>query len=151
VHEGLLMPFARRSPVLLVRRQCLVCEAEATLEEPADSFEIGTPCGECGAPTERVEVLRRRVVTTNQNAHAAALGRLGGLKGGAKSRLQLPGRDGIAPRTKPEFRPRRLQRWNGRSSQNAFWRLNVSRHGSARSAGPGTKVRKGERSNIHLS
>lgn len=76
------MPSTRRSRVLLVRRQCLVCEAETRLEEPAESFEIGTPCGECGAPTERVEVLRRRVVTTDQNPHAAALGRLGGLKGG---------------------------------------------------------------------
>ena len=89
VHDGWLMPVARRSPVLLVRRRCLVCEAEATLEEPAESFEIGTPCEECGAPTERVEVLRRRVVTTNQNAHAAALGRLGGLKGGPARALRL--------------------------------------------------------------
>ena len=34
------------------------------------------------APTERVEVLGRRLVKAAPNPHAAALGRLGGLKGG---------------------------------------------------------------------
>ena len=36
----------------------------------------------CHAPTERLEVLNRRSTILPRNPHAAALGRLGGLKGG---------------------------------------------------------------------
>ena len=68
--------------VLRVRRRCLVCEGETELEEDADTFAIGAPCPDCHAPTERIDILERRRVATNRNPHAAALGRLGGLKGG---------------------------------------------------------------------
>jgi hypothetical protein len=68
--------------MLRVRRRCLVCEGENVFEEEAGMFAIGTPCPECHAPTERIEVLERRSVRTNRNPNAAALGRLGGLKGG---------------------------------------------------------------------
>jgi hypothetical protein len=68
--------------LLRVRRRCLVCEHEAELEEPEDTFALGPPCLECRAPTERVEVLGRRSAAVERNPHAAALGRLGGLKGG---------------------------------------------------------------------
>ena len=72
-----------------VRRKCLVCDAEADLTEHADTDVIGTPCPECHAPTERVEILASRTVTVESNPHAAALGRLGGLKGGPARAARL--------------------------------------------------------------
>jgi hypothetical protein len=59
-----------------------VCDWKGELEEAEETDEIGTPCPECHAPTERVEVLHRRMAIAARNPHAAALGRLGGLKGG---------------------------------------------------------------------
>jgi hypothetical protein len=67
--------------VFEVRRRCLVCEWEGTVVEPEGTDEIGTPCESCHAPTERLEVVARRGLEP-RNPHAAALGRLGGLKGG---------------------------------------------------------------------
>ena len=72
----------RRRTILQVRRRCLVCDWEGTFDEPAGTDEIGTPCASCHAPTERLEVLGRRSALESRNPHAAALGRLGGLKGG---------------------------------------------------------------------
>ena len=66
----------------IVRRRCLVCEAEDEFEEREGTDAIGTPCGSCRAPTERVAILSRRTRPLAANPHAAALGRLGGLKGG---------------------------------------------------------------------
>ena len=68
--------------LLRVRRRCLVCDAELELEEPADTDAIGAPCESCHAPTERIATLARRTVPVAANPHAAALGRLGGLRGG---------------------------------------------------------------------
>jgi hypothetical protein len=65
-----------------VRRRCLVCEFEDEREEPQGTDEIGPLCAQCHAPTERLEFLARRSVGEAPNPHAAALGRLGGLKGG---------------------------------------------------------------------
>jgi hypothetical protein len=65
-----------------VRRRCLVCDAEATVLEPERTEQIGPLCSECHAPTERIEVLARHSRAATANPHAAALGRLGGLKGG---------------------------------------------------------------------
>ena len=65
---------------LEAERKCLVCNWSGTLEESADTPEIGVPCPECRAPTERLAVHRERRRSTNP--HAAALGHLGGLKGG---------------------------------------------------------------------
>jgi len=73
---------ARKTPMLRVLRQCLVCETRTIVEEAADTFSIGAPCTSCGAPTERIEILARRTVAPGRNPSAAALGRLGGLKGG---------------------------------------------------------------------
>ena len=42
--------------------------------------EIGSSCPVCRAPTERIAVLRDRLLP--KNPHAVALGRLGGVKGG---------------------------------------------------------------------
>jgi hypothetical protein len=68
--------------MVTVRRRCLVCEAEATATEPENTEPIGSPCPECYAPTERVAVLGVRKQELTADPHAAALGRLGGLKGG---------------------------------------------------------------------
>jgi hypothetical protein len=70
-----------RQPVeSLVRRRCLVCDTEYEITEPAVTDEIGPACRACGAPTERVAVLRTGLTPKNMNA--VALGRLGGIKGG---------------------------------------------------------------------
>jgi hypothetical protein len=68
--------------VVTVRRTCLVCEWDEVVVEPQDTDEIGTPCSRCHAPTERVAVLDAAAAAAVKNPHAAALGRLGGLKGG---------------------------------------------------------------------
>ena len=68
--------------IVTVRRRCLVCEAEMTVTEPENTEPIGIPCRECYAPTERIEVLATRKQELTADPHAAALGRLGGLKGG---------------------------------------------------------------------
>src|SRR5262245_20173519 len=83
IHDGSSIGTAMktRTPTMrLVRRRCLVCDAEREVVEPIDSDEIGSPCSSCGAPSERTAVLRDRLVPKNPNA--VALGRLGGLKGG---------------------------------------------------------------------
>lgn len=72
----------KRLLLLRVRRRCLVCDFEDEREELHSTFEIGAECGRCHAPTERTAVLGRRTVAAEPNPHAAALGRLGGLKGG---------------------------------------------------------------------
>jgi hypothetical protein len=71
---------SQSSTMKLVRRRCLVCDAEQELVEATLTDEIGPPCSSCGAPTERIEVLRDRLVP--KDPHAVALGRLGGLRGG---------------------------------------------------------------------
>jgi hypothetical protein len=64
----------------LVRRKCLVCDAEQERLEPPSTDEIGPVCSSCGAPTERTAILRDGLVP--KSPYAVALGRLGGLKGG---------------------------------------------------------------------
>ena len=69
----------------LVRRQCEVCEWEGVQIEPADA---DPDCPWCHhAPTTIVEVLQDTVPlavspSDGKNPYAAALGRLGGQKGG---------------------------------------------------------------------
>ena len=72
----------RMETVLTVRRRCLVCDQLDEGDEPDTADPIGTPCSSCHAPTERVDILARRRHPVAVNPHAAALGRLGGLKGG---------------------------------------------------------------------
>ena len=77
----------------LVQRRCLVCDLIEDGWEPPDTDEIGQPCSRCHAPTERVRIIERRRVVVGVNPHAAALGRLGGLKGGpARARILTPRR-----------------------------------------------------------
>ena len=80
-----------RVATLTVRRRCLVCEWLGTVEELETTDEIGPECSRCHAPTERIEVMSRSF--GSRNPHAAALGRLGGLKGGrARAAALSPGR-----------------------------------------------------------
>jgi hypothetical protein len=71
-----------RQTLLTVRRRCLVCEFEELREEPPGADAIGSSCSSCHAPTERLEIVARQTRPLPLNPHAAALGRLGGLKGG---------------------------------------------------------------------
>jgi hypothetical protein len=73
---------ATRRVMLEVARKCLVCEYEEARREPEGTDEIGPLCARCGAPTERLAILSHRLAEPEKNPHAAALGRLGGLKGG---------------------------------------------------------------------
>jgi hypothetical protein len=66
--------------LLEVDRKCVVCEWTGTVQEDAETPEIAGQCPTCHAPTERLRV--RRLWEHTPNVHAAALGRLGGLKGG---------------------------------------------------------------------
>ena len=76
-----------------MRRKCLVCDFEDEREEAQATDEIGPLCLQCRAPTERIEILGRRTVAEPPNPHAAALGRLGGLKGGpARAHALSPAR-----------------------------------------------------------
>ena len=68
--------------LLSVERRCLVCDFVQQQAEAEETDVIGPPCTRCRAPTERIAVLTRRIVAHEPNPHAAALGRLGGLKGG---------------------------------------------------------------------
>lgn len=75
----------------LVRRRCLVCDWEDDLVEPVGTDEIGPPCRECRAPSERIAILRNLAgEDVAKNPSAVALGRLGGLKGG-KARAAVLG------------------------------------------------------------
>jgi hypothetical protein len=78
--KGRVRPLRRSTP-RLVERRCVVCEwrGEVT-EHGAES----AACPWCHAPTELVRVLTPEAAQTSpgKNIHAAALGRLGGLKGG---------------------------------------------------------------------
>src|SRR4051812_24383578 len=51
-----------------VERRCLVCDWAGTLQEPDDTPEIGPPCVNCHAPTERVAVRRSGVRPVNPHA-----------------------------------------------------------------------------------
>ena len=68
--------------ILDARRRCLVCDWEEAVTEPEETDVLGPPCSRCKAPTERVAILARREERHDRNPHAAALGRLGGLRGG---------------------------------------------------------------------
>src|SRR5687767_12958973 len=74
---------------VMARRRCLVCDAVEDRWEPEDADEIGPECTRCHAPTERLEIVSRRSTSAAINPHAAALGRLGGLKGGPARAARL--------------------------------------------------------------
>ena len=101
-----------RTTVLRVRRRCLVCEHEVEVEERPDALPIGPPCTECRAPTERLDILERRTVSVDRNPNAAALGRLGGLKGGPARATALS-----ASRRKEIARQAARARWSDKRSR----------------------------------
>jgi hypothetical protein len=90
-----------------VQRRCLVCEFAEGVWEAEDADEIGRLCSRCRAPTERLAVVERRRVPATVNAHAAALGRLGGLKGGPARAAKLTPR-----RRRAIAREAARARWN---------------------------------------
>ena len=75
---------------ITARRRCLVCDFTEDVREPAGTDAIGPPCSRCHAPSERVDVLAEH--RAEPNPHAAALGRLGGLKGGPARAAALSAR-----------------------------------------------------------
>lgn len=91
-----------------VERRCLVCEWMERVTEPDTTDEIGPPCSRCHAPTERTRILARRRARAH-NPHAAALGRLGGLKGGPARASALSAR-----RRREIARAAALARWKGK-------------------------------------
>jgi hypothetical protein len=93
---------------LRVCRRCLVCEVEQEVWEPEGADEIGLPCHSCRAPTERLRSLERRRCRDGINVHAAALGRLGGLKGGPARAASL-----TAARRHAIARAAARARWGG--------------------------------------
>ena len=93
--------------LLTVRRRCLVCDWIEEITEPEGADLIGPLCSRCHAPTERVEVLARRTLPREPNPHAAALGRLGGLKGGPARAAALS-----AKRRRQIARAAAQARWN---------------------------------------
>jgi hypothetical protein len=76
------IPRKTAAALLTVERRCLVCDFVAQVAEPDGTDEIGPACTRCHAPTERTGIIARRTLAHEPNPHAAALGRLGGLKGG---------------------------------------------------------------------
>ena len=85
-----------------------MCDDEDEVWEPEETDVIGPPCAACHAPTERLAVLERRRISATVNPHAAALGRLGGLKGGPARAAKL------SPRRRREIaRAAARARWTG--------------------------------------
>jgi hypothetical protein len=70
---------SRTASRLAVRRACLVCEWTADVVEAPDA---DPDCPWCHAPTIRLEVLANTDPVGGTKLHAAALGRIGGQKGG---------------------------------------------------------------------
>jgi hypothetical protein len=63
----------------LVVRKCRVCEWQGeAIERPAEMSD----CPWCHGPTDLVNVVPPLQVSGEKNPHAAALGRMGGAKGG---------------------------------------------------------------------
>jgi len=69
-----------RRDLMLATRACVVCEWRGReLERPGAA---GVGCPLCHAPTRIVDEAIVTPIPAGKNPHAAALGRLGGLKGG---------------------------------------------------------------------
>jgi len=96
----------RERVMLEVTRRCLVCDFEEAVTELEETDVLGPLCSRCHAPSERIAVHNRRVEPIARNPHAAALGRLGGLRGGAARAAAL------TPRRRREIaRVAALARW----------------------------------------
>jgi hypothetical protein len=93
--------------LLTAERRCLACDFVEQVTEPEGTDEIGPTCSRCQAPTERTAILARRTLRREPNPHAAALGRLGGLKGGPARAAALS-----AKRRRAIAKAAALARWN---------------------------------------
>jgi hypothetical protein len=99
-------PPPRTRAMLDVTRRCLVCDWEESVTEPEETDVLGPPCSRCGAPSERTAVSARRFEPIVRNPHAAALGRLGGQRGGPARAAAL------SPRRRRDIaRAAALARW----------------------------------------
>lgn len=93
--------------LITARRRCLVCDYVEEVREPESTDVIGPLCSRCHAPSERLDVLARHASAAYP--HAAALGRLGGLKGGPARAAAL------SPRRRRDIaRAAARARWNRR-------------------------------------
>lgn len=90
---------------ITARRKCLVCDYVEDVRELESTDGIGPLCSRCHAPSERIEILERHGAP--RNPHAAALGRLGGLKGGPARAAALSAR-----RRRDIARAAARARWN---------------------------------------
>jgi hypothetical protein len=97
---------------LTVRRRCLVCDLESTVQEQEGTPPIGPLCPDCHGPTERIEVLARRRASAERNLYAAELGRLGGLRGGPARAAALS-----AQRRREIARAAARTRWSRRQKE----------------------------------
>lgn len=101
----------RQRVVVDARRRCLVCDFEEEVTEPEDTDVLGPACSRCRAPTERIAVHARRTESIARNPHAAALGRLGGLRGGHARAAAL------SPKRRRDIaRAAALARWKKRAN-----------------------------------
>ena len=93
--NGILLPMRSSIPHpsvvhITAERRCLVCDFTEEVRELETTDAIGPPCSQCHAPSERIRILARHLAAPNP--HAAALGRLGGLKGGPARAAALSAR-----------------------------------------------------------
>ena len=79
----------RERVVVEALRRCLVCDWEERVSEPEETDVVGPPCTRCRAPSERTEILSRKVEPVARNPHASALGRLGASRGGQARAAKL--------------------------------------------------------------
>jgi hypothetical protein len=97
----------RERVVVDATRRCLVCDWEELVTEPETTDVVGPPCSRCHAPSERIAVHASRIEAVLRNPHAAALGRLGGQRGGLARAAAL------SPRRRREIaRAAARARWN---------------------------------------
>src|SRR5688500_12675449 len=81
-----------RDVEIRARRRRLVCDATEEVWAAERTDQTRPACSQCHAATERIAELERRHVSRAVNPHAAALGRLGGLKGGPTRAARLSAR-----------------------------------------------------------
>jgi hypothetical protein len=96
-----------------VHRRCRVCDWEA---DQIEAVGIESDCPLCHAPTSIVRVLSELDSPSGRrkNQHAAALGRLGGLKGGPARAARLTARE-----RRESARKAALARWANKRQRRA--------------------------------
>lgn len=99
----------------IVHRRCHVCEWEADQIEPVGA---AVDCPWCHAPTSIARVSSHvdgpEAAVSPKNPHAAALGRLGGLKGGPARAARLTARE-----RRESARKAALMRWAKKRQRRA--------------------------------